>query len=61
VVKAFTHIQAPRILKWARPKGEKDRVALAVSSNYPEAVKLVSGLYDEFGFDSVNNSPLSES
>lgn len=61
VVKALTHIQAPRILTWARPKGEKDRVALAVSSNYPEAVKLVSGLYDEFGFDSVNNSPLSES
>lgn len=61
VVKAFTHIQAPRILKWARTKGEKDRVALAVSSNHPEAVTLVSGLYDEFGFDAVNNSPLSES
>ncbi|MEW6206051.1 MAG: NAD(P)-binding domain-containing protein [Pseudomonadota bacterium] len=61
VVKAFTHIQAPRILNWARTKGEKDRVALAVSSNHPEAVTLVSGLYDEFGFDAVNNSPLSES
>lgn len=61
VAKAFTHIQAPRILKWARPKGAKDRAALTVSSDYPEAVALVTKLYDEFGFDTVNNSPLKES
>ena len=61
VVKAFTHIQAPRILKWARPKGSKDRAALTVSSNYPEAVELVTKLYDQFGFDTVDNSPLKES
>jgi len=61
VVKAFTHIQAPRVLKWARPKGAKDRAALTVSSDYPEAVALVTKLYDEFGFDTVDNSPLKES
>ena len=61
VVKAFTHIQAPRILKWARPKGSKDRAALSVSSNYPEAVELVVKLHDQFGFDTVDNSPLKES
>jgi hypothetical protein len=61
VAKAFTHIQAPRILKWARPKGAQDRAALTVSSDYPEAVALVTKLYDEFGFDTVNNSPLKES
>lgn len=61
VAKAFTHIQAPRILKWARPKGAQDRAALTVSSDYPEAVALVSKLYDQFGFDTVDNSPLSES
>lgn len=61
VAKAFTHIQAPRILKWARPKGAKDRAALTVSSDYPDAVALVTKLYDEFGFDTVNNSPLKES
>lgn len=61
VAKAFTHIQAPRILKWARPKGAKDRAALTVSSDYPEAAALVSKLYDQFGFDTVDNSPLRES
>ena len=37
------------------------RDALSVSSDYPEAVELVTRLYDEFGFDTVDNSPLSES
>ena len=61
IVKAFTHIQAPRILQWAKVSGSADRVALAASSNFPEAVKLVTNLYDQFGFDAVDNSPLSES
>lgn len=30
-------------------------------SNFPEAVELVTRLYDQFGFDTVDNSPLSES
>lgn len=61
IVKAFTHIQAPRILLWAKVSGSADRVALAASSNFPEAIKLVTNLYDQFGFDAVDNSPLSES
>lgn len=61
VAKAFTHIQAPRLLTSAGPAGSKDRHALSVSSNYPEAVELVRDLYDRFGFDTVDNSPLSES
>ncbi len=61
VVKAFTHIQAPRIIGWGRPSGSPDRLALAVSSDFPEAVQLVTRLYDQFGFDTVDNSPLSES
>jgi hypothetical protein len=61
VVKAFTHIQAPRILAWARPAGSPDRVALSTSSDFPEAVETVGRLYDQFGFDTVDNSPLSES
>jgi predicted dinucleotide-binding enzyme len=35
--------------------------ALSVSSDFPEAVELVTWLYDQFGFDTVDNSPLSES
>jgi len=74
VVKAFTHIQfheryqirvpsdvLPAIVRLARPAGHPDRKALAVSSNYPEAVELVARYYDDLGFDAVNNSPLSES
>ncbi|WP_412071957.1 NADPH-dependent F420 reductase [Pseudomonas fluorescens] len=61
VVKAFTHIQAPRIIAWCRASDDPDRLALAASSDFPEAVKFVTILYDQFGFDTVDNSPLSES
>ena len=61
VAKAFTHIQAPRLFLSARPAATPDRHALSVSSNFPEAVELVTRLYDQFGFDTVDNSPLSES
>jgi predicted dinucleotide-binding enzyme len=61
VTKAFTHIQAPRLLTSSRPAGAPDRQALSVSSDFPEAVALVTRLYDQFGFDTVDNSPLSES
>ncbi len=61
IAKAFTHVQAPRLLEQGRPAGAPDRLALAVSSDFPEAVELVTRLYDQFGFDTVDNSPLSES
>lgn len=61
VAKAFTHIQAPRILTFSKPPGAPDRVALSASSNFPEAVAVAAKLYDQFGFDFVDNSPLSES
>ena len=61
VVKAFTHIQAPTLLRFARTAGTPDRLALGVSSDYPEAVDLVKRFYDQLGFDAVDHSPLSES
>ncbi|MCA2187831.1 NADP oxidoreductase [Nonomuraea cavernae] len=61
VVKAFTHIQAPRITTAGRPAGTPGRLALSASSDFPEAVELVTRLYDQFGFDTADNSPLSES
>ncbi|GAA1445984.1 NAD(P)-binding domain-containing protein [Nocardiopsis tropica] len=61
VAKAFTHVQAPSLLRTARPAGDPARRALSVSSDHPEAVDLVTRLYDQFGFDTVDNSPLSES
>lgn len=74
VVKAFTHVQfherfprrgpqdaLPALLRLARPSGAPDRTALVVSSDHPEAVEFVTRLYDDLGFDAVDNSPLRES
>jgi 8-hydroxy-5-deazaflavin:NADPH oxidoreductase len=61
VVQAFTHIQAPRITTAGKPAGAPRRLALPTSSNFPEAVQLVTRLFDQLGFDTVDNSPLSES
>lgn len=61
VAKAFTHIQAPRLFLSASPKDTPRRHALSVSSDFPEAVEFVTQLYDQLGFDTVDNSPLSES
>lgn len=60
IVQAFTHIQAPRITTAGQPAGAPRRLALPVSSDFPEAVELVTRLYDQFGFDAVDNSPLSQ-
>ena len=61
IANAFNHIQAPTLFHLARPKGAPDRIALTVSSNSPEAIALVTRLYDQFGFDTVDNGALSES
>ncbi|MDT8912335.1 NAD(P)-binding domain-containing protein [Amycolatopsis sp. PS_44_ISF1] len=61
LAKAFTHLQAPNLFRLAKNADDPARLALAVSSNHPEAVELVTRLYDAFGFDTVDNSPLSES
>lgn len=61
VAKGFNHIMAKEITTTGAPSGARDRRALATSSDYPEAVELVSRLYDESGFDTVNIGPLSDS
>ncbi len=61
VVKAFNHIMAADILTDGSPAGTEDRRALATSSDSDEAVALVTRIYDEFGFDTVNVGPLGES
>jgi len=61
VAKGFNHIMAKDITTDGSPAGSEDRRALATASDYPEAAELVTRLYDEFGFDTVNVGPLSES
>jgi len=74
LAKALSHVQfharpqvrvpsdaLPALVRLARPAGAPDRTALVVSSDHPEAVELVTELYDRLGFDTVDNSPLRES
>lgn len=61
VAKGFNHIMAPDIAEDSRPAGDPERRALATAANDAEASDFVAKLYDEFGFDTVNIGPLSES
>jgi predicted dinucleotide-binding enzyme len=61
VAKGFNHIAAPTITTDGTPAGTPNRRALATASDHDDAAALVTGLYDEFGFDTVNIGPLSES
>ncbi|MFF1881704.1 NADPH-dependent F420 reductase [Pseudarthrobacter sp. NPDC058196] len=61
VAKGFNHIMAKDITSDGTPAGTENRRALATASDSPEAAELVTRLYDEFGFDTVNVGPLSES
>ncbi|MDM4763849.1 NAD(P)-binding domain-containing protein [Galbitalea sp. SE-J8] len=61
VVKAFNHLYAADITTDGSPAGTPNRRALATSSDFPDAVRFVTDLYDAAGFDTVDVSPLSES
>ncbi|ELT45570.1 coenzyme F420-dependent NADP oxidoreductase [Arthrobacter nitrophenolicus] len=61
VAKGFNHIMASQITTDGTPSGTENRRALATASDYPEAAELVTRLYDEFGFDTVNIGLLEDS
>jgi len=61
VAKGFNHIGSGEIGTTGSPAGSPDRRALATASDFPEAIELVTALYNELGFDTVNVGPLSES
>jgi len=61
VAKGFNHIAFGDITTDGTPAGTENRRALATSSDHDDAAALVTNLYDEFGFDTVNVGPLSES
>ncbi len=61
VVKAFNHIYAADLTKDGQPRGSKNRRALAIAGNDPDAKAKVAQLIDQFGFDTVDPGPLSES
>jgi 8-hydroxy-5-deazaflavin:NADPH oxidoreductase len=61
VVKAFNHIYAAELTSHAQKAGTKNRRALAIFGDDPEAKAAVATLLDEFGFDTVDGGPLAES
>ncbi len=61
VAKGFNHIQSGDITTDGTPAGTANRRALATASDHEDAALFVEKLYDEFGFDTVNIGPLSES
>ncbi|HEY0119200.1 MAG TPA: NADPH-dependent F420 reductase [Cellulomonas sp.] len=60
VVKAFNHIVFADLTTDGSPSGTPGRRALVAVSDHDDARARVAGLIDEFGFDPVEVSPLSE-
>jgi 8-hydroxy-5-deazaflavin:NADPH oxidoreductase len=60
VVKAFNHIYAAQLTTDGKPAGTKDRRALVIAGDDPEAKATVARLLDRFGFNTVDAGPLRE-
>jgi predicted dinucleotide-binding enzyme len=61
VVKAFNHIYAAELTTHGQPAGTPNRRALVIAGNDDAAKATVTRLIDQFGFDTVDAGPLSES
>jgi len=60
VVKAFNHIYAAELTTHGQPAGSKNRRALVIAGDDPDAKATVTRLLDQFGFDTVDACPLRE-
>ena len=60
VVKAFNHIYAAELTTHGQPAGSKNRRALVIAGDDPDAKASVTRLLDQFGFDTVDAGPLRE-
>jgi hypothetical protein len=60
VVKAFNHIYAAELTTHGQPAGSRNRRALVIAGDDPQAKKTVAQLLDQFGFDTVDAGPLRE-
>jgi predicted dinucleotide-binding enzyme len=61
VVKAFNTIYAQHLLENGRPAGDRERIALPIAGDDPNAKEVVSRLIDELGFDTVDAGGLDDS
>jgi len=60
VVKAFNHIYAASLTTEGQPPGTKNRRALVIAGDDPDARATVARLIDQFGFDVVDAGALKE-
>ena len=60
VVKAFNHIYAAELTTHGQPRGSRNRRALVIAGDDPDAKATVAHLIDQFGFDTVDAGPLRE-
>lgn len=61
VVKVFNSILATSLKDLGRPKGDKNRIAIAVSGDDAKAKKIVFKLVDESGFDPFDVGAIAQS
>jgi 8-hydroxy-5-deazaflavin:NADPH oxidoreductase len=61
VVKVFNSITAGSITALGRPKGDKDRIALAVSGDNAGVKEVAFGLVEVLGFDPFNVGTIAQS
>ena len=61
VVKVFNTIIAKALAEAGRPAGSRDRVALPISGDDPEAKEIVAQVIDRIGFDSVDAGTIADS
>ena len=61
VVKVFNSILATSIINLGRPKGDKNRIAMAVSGDNTKAKIIVFTLVEELGFDPFDVGTIAQS
>ena len=59
-MKAFNHIYAGQLTTDGRPADTKNRRALVIAGDNQDAKAQVTGLIDQFGFDTVDAGPLKD-
>jgi len=61
VIKAFNNLLAETLEKGGKEPSASDRITMAVAGDDSEAKKIIAGLINDAGFDSVDSGLLSES
>ncbi len=61
VVKAFNNIYAQHLQDYGKPAGARDRIALPIAGDDPNAKSVVMKLVDQIGFDAVDAGTIDES